>query len=156
MKQALTKLALIISISATVVGCSSNTQNQNTGLGAITGGVLGGLAGGAIGGSGGAVAAGAVVGGLLGGIVGYNMESSDSARTYTAMNKNRENQPAAWRNSKTGNSYRVVPTGKRMTVHGNPNCRRFVATAVIKGKRRQVHGVACRQSNGTWKAVSSR
>ncbi len=159
MRKLLIKFVLLLTSVSLVVACSSNTQRENTGVGAVTGAVVGGLAGSAIGaGTGQAVAIGAgiVAGALIGGYVGHSMDSVDTARVNSAMD-NPTNKTSTWKNHKTGATYSVEPTSKRMTVNGNPNCRKFHTMATMNGKRtQQVHGVACLQSDGTWKAVSSR
>lgn len=154
MKQAMTKLTL----AACIVGlaaCSTNTQNQNTaigaGTGAVAGGLLGSLASGA--GSGWVIAAGAVVGAVVGGVIGHSMDHSDTNHIDTALNNNAVNQPSKWQNDKTGNSYQVTPTTGFITYKGNPNCRRYVAQAQHNGKTSTTKGLACRVDNGTWKQI---
>ncbi|SRR5579883_143820 len=146
-------LVLVLSIS--LVSCSTNTRNQNTAVGAVTGGAVGGLAGSLVGaGTGQAVAIGAgiVAGALIGGYIGSRMDSSDNTQMYGAMNKP-VNHPTTWKNSRSGGTYTMVPTSKMMTVNGNPNCRRYHTTAVMGGKTETTNGIACLQSDGTWRAV---
>ena len=148
-------LVLILSIG--LVACSTNTQKENTGIGAVTGAVVGGLAGSAFGGGTGkvvAVGVGAVAGALIGGYIGHSMDSTDSVKMNSAMN-NPTNQTTHWKNKKTGARYSMTPTSNRMTVNGNPNCRKYHSTAVINGEKHRVYGVACLQSDGTWKAVNA-
>lgn len=149
-------LASVFSVG--LVGCSSNTQSENTGIGAVTGAVAGGLAGSLIGGGAGkvvAVGVGAVAGALLGGYIGHNMDSSDHGRMNNAMNNNPTNKSTTWTNSQTGTRYTVAPTSSMMTVNGNPNCRRYYTTAIIGGKKQKISGIACRQSDGSWRAMNS-
>lgn len=155
MKQAVMKLIVlcVAVLSIGLVACSTNTRNENTGIGAVTGAVAGGLAGSLVGG-GAAVAIGAVGGALIGGVIGHSMDSSDNTRMYSSMDNNPTNQSTTWRNTRNGNSYTVAPTSGRMMYHGYRDCRRFYATTMVEGKRQKVSGVACRQSNGTWRAVS--
>lgn len=144
-------LIIMVSIAlAGITGCSTNTTRENTGVGVGVGAVAGGLLGSTIGG-GAAIAGGAIVGGLIGGVIGNSMDSSDKTAMNNAMNSP-SGQPTHWVNKKTGMSYTVVPTS-RVTVNGNPNCRKFYTTAVVKGKRQRVYGVACPTANGTWQAV---
>lgn len=156
MKTMLAK-GLIISVTALsvgLVGCSTNTQQENTGIGAVTGAVAGGVAGGLLGGGTGGVVAGAVVGGLLGGLIGHSVDSSDNNKLNSAMNNNPTNKSTTWTNSKTGARYTIAPTSNMMTVNGNPNCRRYYSTAVMNGKKQKVSGIACRQSDGNWQVVN--
>ncbi len=141
--------------SVGLAGCSStNTQQENTGIGAVTGAVAGGLAGSLIGGGTGkavAVVGGAIAGALIGGYIGHSMDSTDNNQMLAAMN-NPKGQSSTWVNQKTGTTYTVTPTSNMITVNGNPNCRRFYTTAIINGKKQSSSGVAC-QSNGTWVSV---
>ena len=149
-------LILLVLLSFSLVGCSTNTQKENTATGVVSGAVIGGLAGSLIGaGTGQAVAIGVgIVGGaLLGGYIGHNMDSSDNANMNAAMDKP-TNHSTSWKNDKTKSSYTVTPTSDKMTMN-NSMCRHFTTTAVINGKAEKVHGVACQQSDGTWKAVKS-
>lgn len=155
MKHLLLK-ASILALSVNLVACSTNTQSENTGVGAVTGAVVGGLAGSLIGGGTGkvvAVGAGAILGAVVGGMIGHSAESSDHSQTYSALNDYNSNQPTTWTNKKTGVTYTVTPTSGRITVHGNPNCRRFVAQATENGHTKRTRGIACRQSNGAWVTV---
>ena len=147
----------IVLMSISLISCSTNTQQENTGVGAVTGGVLGGLAGSLVGGGTGkavAIGVGIVAGALIGGYVGHNMDSSDHARMNNAMNTNRANTSTTWRNEKTGATYTVTPTSRRMTINGNPNCRKYRSTAIINGQQKNVYGTACLDNNGAWRAVN--
>lgn len=155
MKNGLMKLAILL-LSVCLAACSTNTQEQNTGIGAVTGAVVGGLAGSAIGAGTGqvvAIGAGAVIGALVGGGIGHSMDSSDTTKTYVVLDKNPTNKVTRWKNTSTGQTYMVVPVSDRMTMKGNPNCRKFRAVAIINGKKQHVYGIACRQMDGTWRAM---
>jgi surface antigen len=158
MKTSLINIALLMSISIFVLtACSTNTQKENTTIGAVSGAVVGGLAASAIGGGAGKVVAigvGAIAGALLGGYIGHSMDSSDTSHMTTAMD-NPTNQATTWRNKKTGSEYTVRPTSDVMSYKGNNYCRRFYTSAIIEGKTQRVHGVACKQANGTWTTVKS-
>lgn len=154
----LKSVAVLMSISViSLVGCSaSNTRDQNAAIGGVTGAVIGGAAGSLVGAGSGQVAAiagGAIIGGLIGAGIGYEMDSSDTAHYYTVMDHNATNHSAHWVNRHTGNKYVVTPMSGRMKMKGYAVCRKFSTTAIIKGKKQRVYGVACRQKNGVWKAV---
>lgn len=138
-----------------VTSCSTNTQNENTaigaGTGAVAGGLLGSLASGA--GSGWVIAAGAVAGALIGGYIGHSMDSSDTSHMSTALDKNSINEPSNWTNDKTGVWYKIVPTSDIMAYKGNPNCRHYVAYGKKDGKTTKTSGIACRMNNGMWQQV---
>lgn len=156
MKKALMKLGVITTM-VSLGACSTNTQNENTGVGAVTGAIAGGLAGSLIGGGTGkviAIGTGIVAGALIGGSIGRSMEHSDNVRMSHALN-NPTNTSTTWINQKTNTHYTVTPTSGRLNVNGNPNCRQFNTTAVINNKMQQVTGIACQQSDGSWKAIRS-
>lgn len=158
MKAVFTQGVVILAIMG-MVGCSTNTQSQNTGIGAATGAVVGGLAGSLFGqGTGKAVAVGvgAVAGALLGGYIGHSMDSSDKAQCSHALSHNASQQSSQWKNKNTGMSYNMTPTSNMMAYQGNPNCRRYTTTATNNdGKSQTSSGVACRQANGDWLEMKS-
>lgn len=157
MNHVLSKSILLMTSIAVIglAGCAANTRSENTTIGAVTGAVVGGAAGSLIGAGTGqvvAIGAGAVAGALIGGYIGSSMQSSDSQMAYTTISGPAP-QAVHWTNQTTHNQYTVV-TGNYITVHGNTHCRRFNSTAVIGGKTRTLHGVACRMPNGTWQTVT--
>lgn len=136
-----------------LVGCE--TMNKQD-IGTITGGVAGGLLGSTVGQGGGqmlAIAAGTLAGAYIGGQVGKSMDDTDRMKMSNALNNNSVGEPAYWRNANTGASYRVVPT-KNVSVEGNKYCREYRTTADIGGKKQQMYGTACRQPDGSWKAIN--
>lgn len=144
-------IALICSMS--LIGCS-NVSNQDAGV--MTGAVAGGLLGSTVGQGSGqilAIAAGTLAGAMIGGAIGKNMDDNDRARMNQALESNNTGQPAYWQNQKTGASYKVTPV-KNVSVNGNKYCREYRTTADISGKQQQMYGTACRQPDGSWKAVS--
>lgn len=148
-------VALFLSFS--LVACSTNTQSQNTGIGAVSGAVVGGLAGSLIGAGAGkvvAVGVGAIAGALIGGAIGHSMQSSDTARMDTALNNNPPNQPAQWVNPNTHTTYVMTPTSHYFAMDGYRHCRHYRTVAIIDGVKHYVYGTACRRANGTWIAVN--
>jgi surface antigen len=148
-------IALLLSINLT--GCSSNTKEQNTTLGAVAGAVVGGGAGAFVGqGVGKAVAIGVgIVGGaLIGGYIGNHMDSSDNAKMNSAMN-GPTYKDTAWTNEKTGASYSMRPTSNITAINGNSTCRQFHTKATIDGKSQEIDGTACRKSDGTWQSIKA-
>lgn len=151
MKNIITALVILI-CSASLVGCSS-MNNQD--VGTITGGVAGGLLGSTVGQGSGqmlAIAAGTLAGAYIGGSVGKNMDDNDKMRMNQALEKNNTGEPAYWNNNSSGNTYKVTPV-KNVKVAGNKYCREYRTTANIGGKEQQMYGTACRQPDGSWKAV---
>lgn len=155
MKGSLVKLAVLL-VSIGLVGCSANTRQENTAIGAVTGAVVGGAAGSLIGGGTGQVAAigvGAIAGALIGGAIGNSMDSSDDVQVVRVMNSNPPNKAYYWKNKKSGNKYKVVATSGHMAYKGYSDCRKYYTTAIIHGKKETISGVACRMKNGRWKSV---
>jgi surface antigen len=156
MNKTLIHIALLSAMIG-LVGCASNTQGQNTGIGVATGAVAGGLAGAAIGGGTPlGIGVGAVVGGVVGGAIGSSMDSTDSAATYSSLKNTPTNTPTRWTNTKTGAIYTVVPVSGMITINGNPNCRNYRTSVMSNGKSHKIYGTACMQSDGTWKDVAVR
>ena len=156
MKQVLLYVAILF-MSISLVACSSNTQNENTTIGAVAGALIGGGAGSLIGQGTGrvvAVAAGAIAGGLVGGYIGHSMDSSDNAQFCECMNNNPPHKPHHWKNKKTGARYTVIPTSTQVSYNGNNNCRTYETTAWIDGKKQATQGTACRQNDGTWQTMN--
>jgi len=158
MKQIVTNVAIIISASLlALAGCSSNTQNENTTIGAVGGAVVGGLAGSAFGaGTGKAVAVGvgAVAGALFGGWLGNSMDHSDNSSSCGCLSNNTTGQSSSWKNKKTGARYTMKPTSDIMAYNGNNTCRKYEITGVVNGKKDTQSGIACKGANGTWNTVS--
>lgn len=139
--------------SLSLIGCQ-NMSNQDAGV--LTGAVAGGLLGSTIGKGGGqimAIAAGSIAGALIGGAIGKNMDQNDRARMNNALEANPVGQPTYWTNADTGTAYEVKPV-RNVTVGHNRYCREYQTTATINGKQQKMYGKACRQPDGSWKAVS--
>lgn len=153
MKKIITACLLTI-LSMNLLGCADMNKQD---VGTLSGGVIGGLVGSRFGQGGGqllAIGVGTLAGAVIGGSIGRNMDETDRLKTNHALESNALGQPAYWQNQKTGTSYTVVPT-QNVTIDGNPYCREYRSTANIAGKRQQVYGTACRQPDGTWKAVNN-
>lgn len=144
-------ITLLCSLS--LVGCQNMTQQD---VGTVTGAVAGGLLGSTVGGGSGrlvAIGVGTLAGAYIGGKIGKHMDDEDRARMNQALDNNNAGQPAYWRNAKTGTQYKVTPV-KNVSVNGNKYCREYQTTATINGQQQKMYGTACRQPDGSWKAVS--
>ena len=151
MKKIYTALVAMI-FSLSLISCT-NVSNQD--VGTVSGAVAGGLLGSTIGQGGGqlvAIGAGTLLGAYLGGSIGKSMDEQDRMKMNSALESNNVGQPAYWHNNKTDANYTVVPV-KNVSVNGNKYCREYRTTADIAGKQQQMFGTACRQPDGTWKAV---
>ena len=128
---------------------STSTNNI---VGSAVGGAAGGLLGSQFGkGSGNTVMtiAGVLGGALAGGTVGRSMEPVDHGCIDQALEHAPSGQTVAWQNPDNHSSYWVTPT--QTYQHAGRPCRRYTTTALIEGRRQQLHGTACRQPDGAWK-----
>jgi surface antigen len=92
------------------------------------------------------------VGAFLGSGVGASMDRNDQLKTAQALEIAKDREVTTWRNRDTGQWYSVIPTRTYDGALGP--CREFTAMAQLDdGRHRMVHGIACRQSDGTWKAA---
>src|SRR2546430_2138227 len=143
-------LALLL---AALTACASGVggYGPKTTTGAAAGGAAGGLLGSSLGGPA-ATAAGVLLGGLLGATVGQQMDSQDYYRMRNSLETSRTGRSTEWDNPGTGTHHQVIPTRTYENQSGQ-SCREFNTTAQIDGRRQNVHGVACREDDGTWKVV---
>jgi surface antigen len=145
------KLIVSLVMVASLAGCQE-VRNQQ--VGAAVGGALGGLLGAQVGSGSGQIAA-AVAGGLLGaylgGNVGRTMDEVDRRQARDSLERNPTGQTSTWQNPDSGNSYAVTPT-RTYEDQGQP-CRDYTTEAWIEGQRETVTGTACRQPDGSWRAV---
>jgi surface antigen len=144
---------------------SAECNPQETGggeiLGTLVGAALGGLVGSQIGSGTGnkvAIGAGVLAGGFLGNRVGESLDCQDQQYHYDTTQSALETKPvgqsATWVNPDTGHSGEVMPTKTYTAADGSP-CRNFTQTIYVDGNYEQIEGTACRQPDGTWKAVDS-
>ncbi len=155
MKKIFIRAALLITSFGLVVGCASNTQGQNTAIGAVAGAVVGGGGVALASSSGGAIAAGAVVGAIVGGVIGHSMESTDTAQAYTVMEKNPPHKAKHWKNAKTGKHYTFIPTSKHIALKGYSDCRNYRVVMYDNGQKQESAGTACRQPDGSWQTINA-
>lgn len=146
------KMILALSL-ATLTACAGGVggYGPKTTVGAAAGGAAGGLLGSQLGGPA-ATAAGVLLGGLLGATVGQQMDSQDYYRMRNSLETSRTGQLTEWHNPDTGARHQVTPTRTYKNQSGQP-CREFNTTAQINGRGQNVHGVACRESDGSWRVV---
>ncbi|BAP55052.1 17 kDa surface antigen precursor [Thioploca ingrica] len=144
----------ILIINLFLVACGSEMMPSKQTTGAVIGGLGGGIAGSQIGKGRGrdvAMVVGTLLGAALGGSIGSSMDQTDVLRTQQALSYNRTGQQVSWQNPDTQAQYTVTPTNTFRNNSGQ-DCRSYTTVAVIEGKREELHGTACRQPDGTWKA----
>ena len=145
--------AAVLGTSLLLAGCSQETQNQD--VGTVVGGALGGLLGAQVGSGSGRVAAavaGSIAGALIGGSIGKSMDELDRMKATQSLERTPTGQTSTWQNPDSGNSYAVTPTNTYTNAGGAP-CRDYTTEGWIDGKREVIKGTACRQPDGTWRAV---
>jgi surface antigen len=145
-------VAAVLAVFA-AAGCESQPSREDIGM--ATGAVLGGVLGHQVGkGAGQTVATigGAALGGFVGSRVARNMKRADHENASHALEKSGDGESTAWRNNETGLRYSVTPT---RTYRGDSGglCRDFTSVTQIDGRDEVVHGTACKQPDGTWKAL---
>lgn len=145
-------IGLTLLLSVLLTGCA---EMNNQDVGTLSGGVVGGLLGSQFGGGSGKVAAaagGALLGAYLGGNIGRTMDRQDRMEMQRALETAPTGRAVNWNNPDNGNRYTVKPT--RTYYHEHQPCREYITNAVIGGKRQQIYGKACRQTDGSWKVVN--
>ncbi len=142
----------LIGVTLLLGGCFTGTKQ---GIGTATGGALGGLVGSQIGSGSGqlaATAAGAIAGALIGSSVGQSMDDQDRMKAAQALESSRTGYSTSWQNPDNGAQYTMTPTRTYETANGY--CRDFSTQVNVDGRAETVYGTACRQPDGTWKAVN--
>lgn len=145
------KVVSILGITMALVSCA---DLNNQGVGTLTGGAIGGLLGSRFGGGAGKVAAaagGALIGAYLGGRVGQTMDKLDAMKFQNSLETTATGNRAIWTNPDSGNAYAVTPT--KTYYHNNRPCRQYKMQATIEGSPEVMTGTACRQADGSWKAM---
>lgn len=146
------RIAAVMLSAFLIVGCESmSNKEKGTLIGATAGGIIGGQVGG---GSGRLVAifAGTLLGAMAGSSIGADMDENDRYRAQHALEHNPSNQSTVWRNPDTGRQYKVTPL-RTYATSGGP-CREYETSVEIDGRQESMVGKACRQSDGTWKAIN--
>ncbi len=149
-------IGMLLLCCMTLVGCATNTQNENTAAGALTGAVIGGFAGNAVGKDrqhGRDIAIGTVAGAIIGAIIGHYIDSTDHNTTYPFLSHNPMTNPSTWEDPQTHITYSLKPTSNLYAIHGNPNCRHFHFSSTSYKKMHAFDGTACYLPNGHWERI---
>ena len=153
MTQAKKRMAVAL-VLALLGGCESMEPASQQDAGTATGAILGDAVGHQVGhGTGTTVATtgGGVLGGVVGTRIGAHMDRNDQLNTAQALETSRNGQATTWRNPDTRHRYTVTPTRTYESASGS--CREFTTVAYLDdGRHEVVHGKACRQPDGTWRA----
>jgi surface antigen len=145
----------LVMVASMLPGCESppsNPSQRDTGM--VIGGILGGVIGHEVGGGSGRTAAtivGTLIGAAIGGSIGRSMDETDRIKTARTLETVRSGVSSQWVNPDTGYRYAVTPT--RTYSNASGPCREYTVDAVIGGRPDKVYGTACRQPDGSWRAM---
>jgi surface antigen len=145
--------AVVAIASLSLAGCMSAGAKQEDG--AVVGSAAGGLLGRSATGSADGGVAGALDGGIIGGAIGADLDAKDRRvaldAEYRALEYGRPGSAVQWRGH-TGHAHGDVIAGTAYQVN-DFSCRDFTHTIYVDGRPEVARGTACRQTDGTWKAV---
>ena len=150
-------LASVILSASVILGGCADRGNKET-VTAIAGAALGGLLGSQFGGGKGQLATtglGVLLGALAGSELGRTLDDVDRLKANqaaTAAHTSPIGHGINWNNPETGNRGTVTPVRDGTSADGL-YCREFQQTITVEGKTQIGAGVACRQSDGTWRIV---
>lgn len=148
-------LALVL-----LAACTANDFGRKEAAGTVLGGGLGALAGSQIGGGRGklvATSVGTLLGAFIGNQAGRSLDRADHAYAsraeYQALEYTPSGGEVAWRNPDSGHYGYVTPQRTYQAPSGQ-YCREYSHNASIDGYVERVHGTACRDETGEWRAVN--
>lgn len=154
-KAASAGMAILVALGLSACGPSGpNKADTGLAVGAIAGGILGNQVGK---GTGRALATvtGALVGGIVGHEIGRSLDEQDRmlAREaeFEALERGQSGVARVWRNPDNGRYGEVVPS--RPYKRGPQDCRDYAHTVYIDGRPEVMRGTACRNGDGSWRAV---
>jgi surface antigen len=153
------KLFGLAVVGLALAACATDSGPKEVGgtaVGAVAGGLIGNAIGGSVGNRVAGTVVGAAVGGLIGNQIGAAMDDEDRRRAYAAQMQALETGPSGapvgWRNPDSGRYGNIVP-GPAYQASGG-TCRQYTHTIYIGGRPQTQRGTACRNPDGTWRAVS--
>lgn len=128
-------------------------------LGSALGGAAGGIAGSQVGTGVGrilATAAGGALGAYYGGKLFQQLAEADQDRArqaqYEALERAPSGHTVGWQNP-DGSARGAVRAQQAFSANNNAPCRRYVHRISVGGQEETETGVACRQSDGSWRIV---
>jgi surface antigen len=141
---------LVTLFAATLLSTTACATHEQSG--ATTGAVVGGAVGHSVTrGSFVGTLIGAFVGAAIGADIGRQWDEADRREAAWALEYQRTGEAHRWANPDTGYEYSCTPT--RTFDEGGRACRDFVVLTYIDGEPTEVHSTACRDADGTWRAV---
>ena len=156
-------LAAAVCAAIALGGCANTgrfssgpKEGTGTALGALSGALIGSTIGGTAGDRVAATVAGAAIGGLIGNRIGAAMDDEDRRFAYQAqidaLEQGAPGAPIAWRNPASGRHGSIVPGP--VYVQRGLQCRGYTHTVYLDSRPQIARGTACRNSDGTWTAIS--
>jgi surface antigen len=158
-------LKYVFNISAIIIfivplfACQTLQNSPKETGGTLLGAGLGALIGSNVGSGKGqltAVALGALVGAWAGSEVGKSLDKADrlfaEKNAQDSLEYAQVGQKQTWQNPDSGNSGTFTPTRTYQTKNMQ-DCREFITTIYVAGKKETATGRACRNKDGTWKIV---
>jgi surface antigen len=146
------KYLAVVTVLLPLAACATH-QDTGTLAGAVAGGVIGNQFGSGAGRAA-ATVGGAVVGGLIGNAIGRQMDEEDrrlaEEAEYRAL-EDENDEPRRWRNRRSGH-YGYFKPGRTFRYRGM-TCREYEHTVYFNGRPERETGRACRQRDGSWKAL---
>ncbi|MEZ5843047.1 MAG: glycine zipper domain-containing protein [Hyphomicrobiaceae bacterium] len=157
-RRAVSAVAVTLVASIATGGCSGDADRRVEG-GTIAGAVAGGLIGSAVGRGRGGRFAGALVGTVVGGIIGNELARGMNERErriaaeaeLDALERGGDGERRSWRSAESDYRGDIVP-GRRYR-RGGGECRDYTHTIFIRGREEVLRGTACREPDGTWRAI---
>ncbi len=150
--------AALVAATLVVSACGPgglSKQTAGAGVGAVTGGLIGSTIGSGSGRTA-AIIVGGLVGALVGSEIGRSLDEQDRLRaeraTQYALEEGPSGEPVEWVNPDSGHSGFVTPAEPYR--RAETVCRDYSHTVTIDGRAETVRGTACRQPDGSWRAVS--
>lgn len=141
-----------------VAGCVGNQSSPKASWGTVLGAGLGGYGGGQIGNGNGrqaSILVGGLVGGLTGNGIGESLDNLD--RLMVAENRPNVRQSPLKSTNRSSLNRRQGPNRNirnRISQFGGPlKCREYLQEIFIGDRPEVAVGIACEQSDGTWKKV---
>lgn len=151
------RFVVVSAFALAVAGCGPDGPSKAD-TGTLVGAVAGGILGNQVGNGTGrvlATAAGAFVGGIVGHSIGKSMDDQDrmlaQRAEYDALERGESGRTTPWRNPDNGHYGEVVP--QRPYKRQGRHCRDYSHTVFIGGEPQVMRGTACRNPDGTWRAI---
>ena len=144
-----------------IVGCETIEKETGLSKGTQTGAGIGAAGGGLIAALAGAspawIAASVILGAVAGGVIGNELTKKDKEKyassSYDALSTQGKGGTTSWSNPETGNSGSTT-INEVFTKADGTKCKRFTTKITANGKTNTTNGVACQESDGTWKVTN--